>query len=71
MDDFGVQYFSIDDAQHLINSLQDKYTITKDFSGRNFCGLHLKWDYVNGWVDVSMEKFVQKTLNKLNFPTNN
>ena len=41
VDDFGVQYFSQDDKMHLINALQDKYKITVDTTGANFCGLHL------------------------------
>ena len=45
VDDFGVQYFNLDDAQHLINALKSKYDITVDFAGRNFCGLQLDWDY--------------------------
>ena len=65
VDDFGVQYFSKDDANHLIASLQEKYIVTTDFSGTNFCGLDIIWDYTNGWVDISMNKFVTKTLRKL------
>ena len=41
VDDFGVQYFSKEDITHLINALQDKYMITTDFSGKNFCGLDI------------------------------
>ena len=67
MDDFGVQYFSKDDANHLIHVLQQKYIVTTDFKGKNFCGLDLTWDYVNGWVDIAMDGFVQKTLKKLLF----
>ena len=61
----------MEDSQHLIKSLQDKYTITKDFVGKKICGLDLKWDYINGWVDVSMDNFVKKTLKKLNFNPDN
>ena len=65
VDDFGVQYFSQDDINHLINALQDKYIVTTDFSGNNFCGLDIKWNYVNGWVDISMIKYLSKTLKRL------
>ena len=67
VDDFGVQYFCKEDANHLINALQQKYIVTTDFTGRNFCGLDITWDYVNGWVDIAMKGFVQKTLKKLLF----
>ena len=69
VDDFGVKYFSEDDATHLINALQSAYTITIDKSGSNFCGLHLEWDYKNKWVDISMPKYVLKILKKLGHPS--
>ena len=36
VDDFGVQYFNEDDANHLIQALQAKYEITIDRKGNNF-----------------------------------
>jgi hypothetical protein len=42
VDDFGVKYFSEDDANHLISSLKTAYNITTDIRGDNFCGLHLE-----------------------------
>ena len=49
MDDFGVQYVLNEDINHLIQALENKYTITKDFTGKKFCGLDLRWNYTNGW----------------------
>ena len=34
VDNFGVQYFTKDDAHHLIKSLQEKYIVTTDFTGK-------------------------------------
>ena len=65
VDDFGIQYFNNDDANHLIESLKAKYQITIDKQGKNFCGLNLNWDYSNGWVDISMKGYVKDTLDKL------
>jgi hypothetical protein len=45
VDDFGVKYFSEEDAQHLIHALKHSYSITVDKTGSNFCGLHLEWNY--------------------------
>ena len=67
VDDFGVQCFTEDDKQHLINALQNKYEITIDHEGRNFCGLTLDWNYTVKYVDISMPKFSINTLNKLNY----
>ena len=36
-----------------------------NFTGKNFCGLDITWNYANGYVDIAMNKFVQKTLKKL------
>ena len=60
VDDFGVQYFSQDDKNHLIKALRDKFSITVDNTGANFCGLHLDWNYTHGHVDISMPGFVKK-----------
>ena len=66
VDDFGIQYFNNDDANHLISALQAKYKITIDKKGQNFCGLNLKWNYARGYVDISMDGFVKNLLSKLN-----
>ena len=60
-----MQYFNKKDAEHLINTLQHKYVVTTDFNGKTFCGLDIEWDYVNGWVDISMNNYVKHTLKKL------
>ena len=54
IDDFIVQYFLKEDVTHPKEVLEDKYIVTTDFSGTYFCGLDLQWDYVSGWVDISM-----------------
>ena len=70
VDDFGVKYFNKEDKDHLCSALKEKYDITTDMSGKNFCGLTLNWNYSHGYVDVSMPNFVKKTLEKLNYTPN-
>lgn len=41
------------------------YDVTTDYEGTDYCGLHSKWNYQAGFVDVSMNNFVNKTLQKL------
>lgn len=65
MYDFDVQYASKHDAYHRINALKQSYDITIDWSGKIFCGLELEWNYVQGYVDISMRNFVIKTLQRL------
>ena len=65
VDDFVVKYYSKTDAHHLIDSLKEAYDITVDWSGENYCGLKLDWDYKNEHVDISMPNYVIKALHRL------
>ena len=67
VDDFAVKYFSKDDANHFLQALTSKYKYTMDWTGSEYCGLHMDWEYKKGYVDVSMPGFVQKSLKKLNY----
>jgi hypothetical protein len=60
VDDFGVKYVGKAHAQHLIDVLQQKYTITTDWYGALYVGLHLHWDYDQRAVDISMPNYVTK-----------
>jgi hypothetical protein len=68
VDDFGVKYVGKHHAQHLINTLTSKYTITKDWTGTQYCGITLKWDYTNGTVDLSMPGYVDRALQRFQHP---
>ena len=59
MDDFGDKYHSQEDAQYLINALKETYEIKVDFS-ENYYGLTLDWQYVQGYVYVSISTSVGK-----------
>ena len=58
VDDFGVKYFSKDDANHLLSALQELYGVTVDWEGKNFCGLTFNWNYDKRYVDISMPQYV-------------
>ena len=47
VDDFGIQYSKKADAIHLLKTLRKYYTVTTYWTGANFCGIDLKWDYIN------------------------
>ena len=51
VDDFGVKYVGKENAQHLVDTLSSKCTITTDWDGTLYCGITLKWDYHNRTVD--------------------
>jgi hypothetical protein len=68
VDDFGVKYFSKDDAQHLIDALEADYQLTTDWTGSLYCGLTLDWHYDKGYVDVSMPGYVPRALKRFAHP---
>jgi hypothetical protein len=67
--DFGVKYYSKEDALHLVNALKDHYKITIDWKGELYCGLTLDWHYDKEFVDVSMPGYVARALTKFAHPT--
>jgi len=65
VDDFGVKYWSKEDADHLCNSLGKTFKYTTDYEGKHYCGLTLDWNYALGYVDISMPGYVPKALKRL------
>ena len=63
--DFGIKYPSTDYADHIINSLQEKYSITTDWEGKNFWGLTLDCNYEAGYADMEMSGYTLNELNRL------
>lgn len=68
VDDFGVKYTNIGDANHLINALEKFYEITIDWTGSKYIGLTLNWDYENRKVHLSMPGYIQKALERFQHP---
>ena len=65
VDDFGIKYVGKEHLDHLIGALRSKYTkIEVDETGSLYCGITLKWDYMNGRVRQSMPGYVMKRLIK-------
>jgi hypothetical protein len=62
VDDFGVKCFPTADADHLLNSLRKHYKISVDWTGANYCGLSIKWNYAKKCVDISMPGYITSTL---------
>jgi hypothetical protein len=68
VDDFGVQYVGKEHAQHLIDALETDYTVSKDWTGGLYCGITLKWDYMNKHIDLSMLGYIKDALHKFQHP---
>ena len=64
VDDFCVQYFSTEDADHFLSALRAKYLITVDMDTALYIGIKLTWDYVHKTVTLYMPSYVQKALHR-------
>ena len=64
VDDFVIKYATHQDADHLLQALCAKYTISTDWEATLYIGITLKWYYTDGHVDLSMPKYVTKALHK-------
>ena len=62
VDDFGIKYFSKEDADHLFASLATRYELTIDWTGSSYLGFKIDWNYQAGYVDISMPTYVPKAL---------
>jgi hypothetical protein len=67
VDDFGIKYKNQADAEHLFLVLQELYTITIDWSGAKYCGIHLKFDKTKRSVTLSMPGYVTNAIQR--FPS--
>ena len=59
VDGFGVKYVNKEDVNHLMNALKETYTVTEDWEGKRYVGIHLRWDYANKKVHLAMPGYVQ------------
>jgi hypothetical protein len=62
VDDFGVQYFSKEDANHLIDAIKESYPVKVDWTGSKYVGIDLDWNYEKEEVKLSMKGYVTKAL---------
>ena len=68
VDDFGVKYFSKDDANNLLDSLKQNYEISTDWYGRKYIGLTIDWNYSKENVDISIPEYMSTALDRLLYP---
>jgi hypothetical protein len=64
VDDFGVKYVSKNNVNHCIESIKLTCTLTKDWTRNLYCGITLKWDYLNQHIDISMPTYIKKKLHE-------
>ena len=49
----------------MLSALRNTYKISVDFSGANYCGLKLNWNYSEKYVDISLPGYIANLLHKL------
>jgi hypothetical protein len=62
VDDFGVKYVGKEHAQLLKKALKEHYKLTCNWTGKQYIGITLDWDYDKHQVHLSMTNYVQKAL---------
>ena len=68
VDDFSIKYISREHVDHLLEVLKKHYKLAEDRKGELYCGIKLKWDYVNQHVGISMPGYVQKPVDRHRHP---
>ena len=64
VDNFGVKYVGKEHALHLLNALQQLYTVTEDWGGTLYSGLTIDWNYSDQYVDISMPYYIPNFLHR-------
>jgi hypothetical protein len=67
VDDFGIKYHNKIDAEHLLATLRELYTITEDWATeQKYVGITIKHDVTNNIMTLSMPGYVDKALIRFN-----
>jgi hypothetical protein len=66
VDDFGIKYTDKADVEHLVAALRDKYPLKVDWKAEQYIGIHLKWNYIDREVLLSMDGYVEQALKEFN-----
>jgi hypothetical protein len=64
VDDFGIKYVDQASAQHLIDLLDEHYDLEVDWTGKNYLGLTLEWNYEQRTVVKSMPGYIERALER-------
>jgi len=68
VDDFGIQYSDRRHAEHLLQALQQHYTVTTDWTGTKFAGIDITWDYNKRTCRLTMDTYISTLLLKFDHP---
>jgi hypothetical protein len=68
VDDFGIQYSDRRHAEHLLQALQQHYTVTTDWTGTKFAGIDIMWNYNKRTCRLTMDTYISALLLKYDHP---
>ena len=59
VDDFGVKYTRLKDAEQILSVLKKEFTAAStNWEGALYCGITLEWNYEEIWLDISMPGYI-------------
>ena len=64
VDDFGVKYTKKEDAEHLFNTIQNRYPVKASWDPDYYLGVTLEFDYVKRTCKFLMPGYVKQNLLK-------
>jgi len=64
VNNFWVKYVGKEHVEYLIRCIKETYELTKDWTGDLYCGITLKWNYDERWLNISMPEYIKKILLK-------
>ena len=62
--DFGAEYVGKKHADHLATIFQKYHNITKNWEGKKYAGIDLKWEYEKTKCQVTMDGYILELRNK-------
>ncbi len=62
VDNFGVKYTRQEDVEHLKSVIEQDYTVNLDWTGNQYIGITLDWDYKQQQFHLSTPNYVKKAL---------
>jgi hypothetical protein len=64
VDNFGIKYVGRQYIEHLLWAIKTHYKVSEDWEGKLYCGIILKWNYGEKFVDISMPGYIKKALQR-------
>ena len=58
VDDFGVEFFTKKDVDHLMHALEQLDKLYIDWEGKYHCDFNLHWNYKDNYVNAAIPQFI-------------